>query len=111
MRIFLTTFSLESNVNKILKWFSTPTSKAGEVAILAALGAVAAGTVTLVHALPAIAYGIALMAIPDNTVAAKDVQAIVTDAINFVAAEKAVAPAVNAAVGAVTVPTSQTKDA
>lgn len=96
-------------MNKVFKWLSSPTSKAGEVAILAALGAAASGTVSWVHTLPAVAYGLVMMALPDNSVAAKDVEAVVTDAINAVAAEKAATPPVNVAVGSVVVPSSQPK--
>lgn len=91
-------------MNKIVKWFSSPTSKAGEVAIIGAIGSATAGTISWIHALPLIAYGVVLIVLPDNTVAAKDVESIVTDAINAIAAEKAGA---NVATGTATVPTTK----
>ena len=77
-------------MNIILKWLSKPTSKAGEVAILSAIGGALSGATSWIHAIPLAAAGAAMIAFPDNSVAAKDIEALVSDAVNVAVATKVV---------------------
>lgn len=83
-------------MNKVTKWLSSPTSKVGIADILTTIAGAASGATTWLHAIPLIAFGIAIIAMPDNTVAQKDVEQLVSDAVTTAVAVKA--PAVTAVV-------------
>ena len=78
-------------MNAVIKWLMKPTSKAGEVAILSAVGGALSNATSWMHAIPLIAFGVAMIAFPDNTIAQKDIEGLVADAVNSAVATK-VAP-------------------
>lgn len=82
----------------LLKWLSTPTSKAGMTAVLSAIVGAVSGVTTWLHAVPLVAFGVAMIALPDDTVAQKDIEELVTDAVNTSVAVRAAAIAPSIAV-------------
>ncbi len=66
---------------RVLAWMNAPTSRAGEVAVLGAASAWLTGTVTWPQAVAAALAGVLLIALPDNSVARQDIEAIVQEVL------------------------------
>lgn len=76
-------------MKSFLAYLSTPTSKAGITAVLSAVVSGIAGVTSWLHVVPLVAFGIAMIAMPDNTVAQKDIEQLVSDAVDTAIAVKA----------------------
>lgn len=78
---------------KLKAWLDKPTSKAGMTAIGSAVLGALGGATSWQHAIPLVAFGGAMIAWPDNSVAQKDIEALVSDAVTAAVAVKMPAPA------------------